>query len=62
MRRKLLLLASYCGADDQKCSDDFPCVECLRMCNVFVAQTDRPLELMNNIGSLEYNHTKEPKA
>lgn len=32
--RRVLLLASYCGADNPNCSDDFPCDECLKMCNV----------------------------
>tara|TARA_R110000868_G_scaffold253016_3_gene509739 strand:+ start:472 stop:900 length:429 start_codon:yes stop_codon:yes gene_type:complete len=33
-RRRVLLLASYCGSDNSKCSDEFPCNDCLKMCNV----------------------------
>ena len=33
---KVLILASYCGAeDDNGCTDRNPCRECLDMCNVF---------------------------
>lgn len=34
-KRKVLLLASYCGDDyPDECSEECPCNECLRMCNV----------------------------
>ena len=33
-RRRVLLLASYCGLDDASCTDTTPCRECLEMCNV----------------------------
>jgi hypothetical protein len=33
-KRKVLVLASYCGDDNEKCSDDIPCVDCLLMSNV----------------------------
>jgi hypothetical protein len=32
---KVLVLASYCGDDNKKCTDNNPCRECLNMCNVF---------------------------
>lgn len=33
---KVVLLASYCGAEDgNSCTDINPCQECLDMCNVF---------------------------
>ena len=32
---KLLALASYCGDDNEDCSDAYPCRECLDMCNIF---------------------------
>ena len=32
--RRVLLLCSYCGDDEAKCSDDFPCQECMGMDNV----------------------------
>lgn len=34
-RSKILVLASYCGDDNEHCTDDNPCKECLDMCNVF---------------------------
>ena len=60
-RRKFLLLASYCDADDPDCTEDYPCHDCLKMCNVFVAHTDRPVELMTNIGGWECNKTDSTK-
>lgn len=32
---KVLVLASYCGSENKKCSDINPCRECLEACNVF---------------------------
>lgn len=53
MARKVLLLVSYCGPNnDNGCSDDFPCDECLKMCNVVeVDSTD----IIRNFGSFDYN-------
>ena len=31
-KHKCLILASYC--DNEECSDEFPCPDCLQMCNV----------------------------
>lgn len=39
-QRRVLLLASYCGDDNSECSDDSPCVDCLKMCNVAIAGSD----------------------
>lgn len=33
-KRRVLLLASYCDEDDPNCSEEFPCPECLQICNV----------------------------
>jgi hypothetical protein len=33
-KSRVLLLASYCGTDNPECSDQCPCNDCLRMCNV----------------------------
>ncbi len=33
-RQPILLLASYCGGDNPECSDNHPCIECLKMSNV----------------------------
>ena len=33
--RRFLLLASYCGEDNDQCTDKSPCPECLAMCNIY---------------------------
>ena len=33
-KKRVLILASYCGDDNSNCSQETPCNECLRMCNV----------------------------
>lgn len=33
-KRRVLLIASYCGGDNQECTEARPCSDCLRMCNV----------------------------
>lgn len=39
---KVLVLASYCGAEDENgCTDTNPCRECLEMCNVFEADLSK---------------------
>lgn len=35
--RRVLILASYCGGENPECSDDYPCLDCLKMCNVATA-------------------------
>lgn len=50
-KTRVLLLNSYCGGED--CSDEMPCYECLKMCNVAWAE----LEPAHIIGGLEYLHT-----
>lgn len=32
-KRRVLLLASYCGTDNPECTENKPCVDCLQMCN-----------------------------
>ena len=44
---RVLLLASYCGTDNAKCTDGLPCLDCLRMCNIV---TMRGLILENHGG------------
>lgn len=34
-RLEYLLLASYCGTDNDECNEKRPCADCLAMCNVF---------------------------
>jgi len=40
IQHRVLLLASYCGDDNPECSDESPCVDCLKMCNVAVTGSD----------------------
>ena len=30
----ILLMASYCGDDNPKCTDELPCEDCLKMSNI----------------------------
>ncbi|MBU0792296.1 MAG: hypothetical protein KKC55_17815 [Gammaproteobacteria bacterium] len=46
---RVLLLASYCGEDNSDCSDEHPCPECLKMCNVALIK-GRP----NVLGGMDY--------
>lgn len=39
-RREVLLLASYCGGGNPRCTDAGPCVDCLAMSNVFEVDID----------------------
>lgn len=34
-KREYLLLASYCGEDNDACTERRPCEDCLAMCNIF---------------------------
>ncbi len=52
MTRKVLLLASYCGDDDPSCTDDLPCLECLKMCNIADQQ---PGPITGNVGGWGFN-------
>ena len=49
---RVLLLASYCGEDNDKCSEDFPCNDCLAMCNVVEVQLLN--QKFKNLGGFEY--------
>ena len=33
--QEFLLLASYCGNDNDACTERRPCADCLAMCNIF---------------------------
>ncbi len=41
---KVLLLATYCGDEDEPCSDGLPCEECLKMCNVVEIPDDTEIK------------------
>ena len=36
----VLLLTSYCGDDNSKCTDANPCEDCLNMCNIAFIDKD----------------------
>lgn len=37
----MLLMASYCGYENPKCTDELPCKECLKMCNIVLIPKDQ---------------------
>jgi hypothetical protein len=47
--KTVLLLTSYCEED--KCTDESPCLECLKMCNVVIMSG----YIAENLGGWEYN-------
>jgi hypothetical protein len=46
--KRYLLLASYC--DENGCSDELPCRECIEMCNVVTVEG----KIKNVIGGYDY--------
>ena len=48
---RCLLLASYCGDDNKNCSEDFPCDDCLQMCNIVIINESSKLEIL---GGMDY--------
>ena len=49
---RVLLLASYCDDDDPACTDDLPCLDCLKMCNL--VEMRGPVR--ENLGGWDFNH------
>ena len=37
----MLLMASYCGGDNPKCTDELPCEDCLKMSNIVLIPKDQ---------------------
>jgi hypothetical protein len=37
----MLLMASYCGGENLKCTDELPCEECLKMSNIVLIPKDQ---------------------
>jgi len=50
---KALLLCSYCGTDEDGCTDENPCHECLQMDNVVEINESA---IIHNYGGLRYNN------
>jgi len=50
--RPVLLLTSYCGEEDG-CTDQLPCDDCLKMCNVAVIDPDI-IEMKDVIAGFNY--------
>ena len=49
---RVLLLTSYCDPDnkEENCSEEFPCIECLKMCNIIEVRG----EILKNYGGYEF--------
>jgi hypothetical protein len=56
MKRTVLLLASYCGGENDECTEELPCLDCLKMCNVVEIEG----EITNNLGGYDYNKSNTP--
>ena len=55
---RVLLLASYCGDENENnCSENFPCDDCLQMCNVAVVKGD-----IDVIGGFDYLKSLEKEG
>lgn len=54
---KILLLTSYCGDDNSSCSDDHPCLDCLKMCNIVEIPDDT--KILKNYGGWDYDEKVE---
>lgn len=55
MKTRLVAIASYCGEDNDDCSNSRPCSYCLDMCNVF--EMDFKTKEVNYL--CEYKELKE---
>jgi len=51
---RVLLLASYCDRNfNMKCTDEFPCDECLKMCNVANVNS-KGIEVLGGLDYLKF--------
>lgn len=46
----MLLMASYCGGENPKCTDELPCEDCLKMSNIVLIPKDQ-VKSENEIGN-----------
>lgn len=49
----MLLMASYCGGENPKCTDELPCEECLKMSNIVLIPKDQ-VKLENIISGYDF--------
>jgi hypothetical protein len=56
VKTRVLLLASYCRGENEKCSEELPCEDCLKVCNVLVIELPFTFE---NLGGIDYLREKE---
>lgn len=52
-KKRVLLLTSYCGDVNEKCSENHPCLDCIGMCNVFELD-DEYIKMSNFVECLDY--------
>ena len=46
---RVLLLASYC--DEDGCTEDFPCADCLQMCNIAIV-SKKDMRVLGDFGQM----------
>jgi hypothetical protein len=46
---RVLLLASYCNEDG--CTEDFPCADCLQMCNIAIV-SKKDMRVLGDFGQM----------
>jgi ferredoxin len=51
--RRVLLLTSYCGNEDNGCTNDFPCDDCLKMCNVAIIEDSHIIKVLGGFDYLK---------
>lgn len=53
-KRRVLLITSYCGEEDTNCTNEAPCINCLKMCNI----VDMEGIITEEYGGYDYNYDK----
>lgn len=49
----MLLMASYCGVENEKCTEELPCEDCLKMSNIVLIPKDQ-VKIENIISSYNF--------
>lgn len=50
---RVLILASYCVDNNKECTDDMPCIECLKMCNVATIEGEHKVRVFGGYDYLK---------